>query len=109
MKIKAREVSASAELTQNLHPVLEKIMLGRGATDQKGYSLDISDLLKPDLLLNIDKAVALLFNCLKQQSKILIIGDFDADGATSTVLLKLCLQKFGYAHVDYLVPAALNL
>jgi single-stranded-DNA-specific exonuclease len=104
MKIKAREVSASAVSLQEVHPVIGQIMLGRGATDKKDYSLDINDLLKPDLLLNIDNAVALLFDCLIQQSKILIIGDFDADGATSTVLLKLCLQKFGFEQVDYLVP-----
>ncbi len=104
MKIKAREVSASADCLQEVHPVLEKIMLGRGATDKKDYTLSISDLFKPDLLLNIDNAVALLFDCLKQQSKILIVGDFDADGATSTALLKLCLQKFGFEQVDYLVP-----
>lgn len=104
MKIKAREVSTPAGLIADLHPVLERIMLSRGAIDTKDYSLDIADLLKPDLLLNIDAAVALLLDCLKPQSKILIIGDFDADGATSTVLLKLCLQAFGFEQVDYLVP-----
>ncbi len=104
MKIKAREVSASADVMQDLHPVLEQIMLSRGATDNKDCSLAIADLLKPELLLNVNGAVALLLDCLKQQSKILIVGDFDADGATSTVLAKLCLQKFGFEQVDYLVP-----
>lgn len=104
MKIKAREVSAYAELSHDLHPVLQQIMLSRGATDEKDYALSISDLLKPDLLLNIDNAVTLLLDSVGQRSKILIVGDFDADGATSTVLLKLCLEKFGFTHVDYLVP-----
>lgn len=104
MKIKAREASVSTEVIQDLHPVLEQIMLSRGATDTKDHTLAISDLLNPDLLLNIDTAVALLLESLKQQSKILIVGDFDADGATSTVLLKLCLEKFGFTQVDYLVP-----
>ncbi len=96
MKIKAREVSVSAGLSQELHPVLQQIMLSRGATDEKDHALSIDDLLKPDLLLNIDNAVTLLLDFLGQQSKILIIGDFDADGATSTVLLKLCLEKIWF-------------
>ncbi len=104
MKLKAREVLVSTEEIEDLHPVLEQIILSRGATDKKDHTLAISDLLKPDLLLNIDTAVGLLLECLKQQNKILIIGDFDADGATSTVLLKLCLEKFGFTQVDYLVP-----
>lgn len=104
MKIKAREIPVSVESLPDLHPALARILHSRGVSDLASYSLPISDLHKPELLLNIDSAVALMLDALKQQNKILIVGDFDADGATSTVLLKLCLQKFGYKHVDYLVP-----
>lgn len=104
MKIKAREIPVSVEIPPDLHPVLAQILLSRGVSDLTDYSLPLSDLYKPELLLNIDVAVGLMLEALKLQSKILIVGDFDADGATSTVLLKLCLQKFGYKYVDYLVP-----
>jgi single-stranded-DNA-specific exonuclease len=73
-------------------------------TEKTDYSLLLSELHNPELILNIDTAVTLMLEVLKQQSRILIVGDFDADGATSTALLKLCLQEFGYQHVDYLVP-----
>lgn len=79
-------------------------MLSRGMTEKTDYSLLLNELHNPELLLNIEIAVDLMLDVLKQQSKILIVGDFDADGATSTALLKLCLQEFGYKNVDYLVP-----
>ncbi|MDG2091152.1 MAG: single-stranded-DNA-specific exonuclease RecJ [Gammaproteobacteria bacterium] len=104
MKVQARKTLASSESTLDLHPVLNQIMLSRGATDISDYTLPLAGLHNPELLLNIEIAVPLMLDALKQQSKILIVGDFDADGATSTVLLKLCLQEFGYKFVDYLVP-----
>lgn len=104
MKIQTRQASAVSASTLDLHPVLKQLLLSRGATDNEDYTLPLAALHKPELLFNIDKAVELMLDALKLQSKILIVGDFDADGATSTVLLKLCLQAFGYEFVDYLVP-----
>jgi single-stranded-DNA-specific exonuclease len=104
MKIQVRNVPVSSGFDLGLHPVLEQILLSRGMTEKTDYSLLLSELHNPELMLNIDTAVALMLEVLKQQSRILIVGDFDADGATSTALLKLCLQEFGYQHVDYLVP-----
>jgi len=104
MKIQVRNVPVSSGFDLGLHPVLEQILLSRGMTEKTDYSLLLSELHNPELMLNIDTAIALMLEVLKQQSRILIVGDFDADGATSTALLKLCLQEFGYQHVDYLVP-----
>src|SRR5690606_25758262 len=58
----------------------------------------------PSSLLHMDQAVALLLDCLQAQKRVLIVADFDADGATSCALAVLCLRAFGFAHVDYLVP-----
>lgn len=58
----------------------------------------------PDKLKGIDGAVRLLASCLRSQNKITIVGDFDADGATSTALLWSCLRAFGAGDVDYIVP-----
>ena len=104
MKIQARITSAISKSTLDLHPVLNQLMLSRGATNNSDYTLPLAGLYNPELLLNIQIAVPLMLDALKLQSKILIVGDFDADGATSTALLKLCLQEFGYKFVDYLVP-----
>lgn len=52
----------------------------------------------------IDQAVALLFQAIKEQKRIIVVGDFDADGATSSALSVMALRMLGSANVDYLVP-----
>ncbi len=104
MKIVSRTTAEQADLALDIHPVLRQIMLSRGVNNADDFELPLRNLLNPDSLLNIEKAVVLLQEVLEAQGKILIVGDFDADGATSTALLKLCLQEFGFDQVDYLVP-----
>jgi single-stranded-DNA-specific exonuclease len=104
MKIQSRNTSAASGGDLDLHPVLEQIMLSRGVTQKADCSLLLKELHKPEALLNINLAVTLLMEILDEQGRILIVGDFDADGATSTALLKSCLQDFGFKQVDYLVP-----
>ncbi|MDT8399107.1 MAG: single-stranded-DNA-specific exonuclease RecJ [Pseudomonadales bacterium] len=88
----------------DLHPVIKKIYLGRGVRDDSEIALRLADLEKPASLRNIDQAVQLLTRALQAQSRILIIGDFDADGATSTALAMLSLKTMGFTQVDFLVP-----
>ncbi|MGQ3563387.1 single-stranded-DNA-specific exonuclease RecJ, partial [Acinetobacter baumannii] len=52
----------------------------------------------------IDAAVSLLQQALADGRRIMVVGDFDADGATSTALTVLALRSMGGASVDYLVP-----
>ncbi|AFU18740.1 single-stranded-DNA-specific exonuclease RecJ [Actinobacillus suis H91-0380] len=59
---------------------------------------------RPHQLANIDAAVELLVDAYKQQLRIIIVGDFDADGATSTSLAILALRQLGFEKVDYLIP-----
>lgn len=70
--------------------------------DQTNYSL--SRLLPPDSMKGICAAVAILERALLQRERILIVGDFDCDGATSSALAVSCLKAFGAASVDFLVP-----
>jgi single-stranded-DNA-specific exonuclease len=56
------------------------------------------------LLLNADRAASLLADALARDSRMVVIGDFDADGATSTTLVVSALRAFGAGQVDYLVP-----
>tara|TARA_R110000772_G_scaffold161502_13_gene272659 strand:- start:833 stop:2554 length:1722 start_codon:yes stop_codon:yes gene_type:complete len=104
MKIKSYPVSPASALTLEMHPVLKQILGNRGVTDNSECTLDLDGLASPGLILNINHAVSLLRAALEQQDKILVVGDFDADGATSTALLLLCLRRFGFEQVDYLVP-----
>ena len=61
-------------------------------------------MLNPNKLYGIQQAVDLLFEAYQQQQKIVIVGDFDADGATSTALSVLALRMLGFTDVEYLVP-----
>ncbi len=87
-----------------LHPVLARIYAGRGvkSIDELGHTLD--RLLPDNSMLGIDAAVDRLYQAFLNQQRILIVGDFDCDGATSTVTGLLALRAFGLNSVDYLVP-----
>ncbi|MDX1736237.1 MAG: DHH family phosphoesterase, partial [Halioglobus sp.] len=88
----------------DLHPLLARIYSGRGVTCAQELDLGLERLLAPELLLNADRAAALLADALQARRSVLVIGDFDADGATSTALAVSTLRAFGAANVDYLVP-----
>jgi single-stranded-DNA-specific exonuclease len=75
-------------------------MRGVTAASQLDYSL--AGLAPISSLENIDAAVDLLLD--KRNERIIVIGDFDVDGATSTAIMLRCLRDFGFSRVDYLVP-----
>lgn len=87
-----------------MHPLLARIYQGRGVESPEHLELALEHLLSPELLLNADRAAILLADALERNDRIVVIGDFDADGATSTALAVAVLQAFGARHVDYLVP-----
>ncbi|MGO1329019.1 MAG: single-stranded-DNA-specific exonuclease RecJ, partial [Idiomarina loihiensis] len=76
----------------------------RGVRRADELSLKASGLLHFSSLKDISKAVELLQNALKNQEKVCICGDFDADGATSSALMVSALQAFGLQQVGYRVP-----
>ena len=84
-------------------PLVDRILQGRGLTrDSLAYSLNgLADF---SSLKDIDIASQLLVDTIAQKKRILIVGDFDVDGATSTALAVDCLQKMGASWVHYLVP-----
>ncbi len=84
--------------------VLEKIYTHRGINSAEELDLSLSKLLKPGLLPDIQVAADRLCQAVTAQERILIVGDFDADGATSVALCVLVLGAYGATSVDYLVP-----
>ncbi|MDR2213026.1 MAG: DHH family phosphoesterase, partial [Pseudomonadales bacterium] len=104
MPIEQRPARAAPRFSAALHPVLERIYLARGVNEDAQVRLDLADLLPPEQLLHIDSACALLYEMLQRRAPILIVGDFDADGATSAALGVSGLRAMGFTHVDYLVP-----
>lgn len=84
--------------------ILSAIFLHRGIESLDELATGAKDLLHFNQLNGIQAAVELLFTGLQSQQKIVIIGDFDADGATSTALCMLALRDLGFNSVQYLVP-----
>ena len=100
-----RDVEISEELRDsNLHPVLKKVYANRGVTQLKQVSYCLADLIDYTLLKDIDVASDIVSDAVIQQKRILVIGDFDADGATSCAVMLRSLKAFGLNNVDYLVP-----
>ncbi len=95
---------ATALSGEALHPLLARVYTARGVHTPAGLDLALSRLLPPTQLLNADRAAVLLADAIAAGGALLVIGDFDADGATSTALAVSVLRQFGATHVDYLVP-----
>lgn len=92
----------SLEGLSDLHPVLARVFAMRGVVDVDELDYGLSLLAPVGALENIDAAVDLLLG--HRDKRIVIVGDFDVDGATSTALLIRCMNEFGFAEIDYLVP-----
>jgi single-stranded-DNA-specific exonuclease len=99
-----RHVPEGINLSDTLHPVLNRIYAARNiqSSDELDYSL--ASLLPFNTLSNIDNAVALLQEALENNKRILIIADFDADGATSCALAIRGLTMMGIKDITYVVP-----
>jgi len=100
-----RDALISEELDDSdLHPLLKKIYANRGVTELRQINYRLSELIDYSLLKDIDKASDLVSDAIIQQKKILVVGDFDADGATSCAVMMRSLKAFGLMTVGYLVP-----
>ncbi|WP_410685792.1 single-stranded-DNA-specific exonuclease RecJ [Avibacterium paragallinarum] len=86
------------------HPLLDRLYRARQIKTPQQLDRTLKAMLSPHQLLGMEKAVALLAEARMAQKRIVIVGDFDADGATSTALTVLALRQLGFQQVDYLVP-----
>lgn len=102
--LQRRTANDALELSDSIHPLLQRIYRQRKITDPGEIELGLANLLPPDSLKGLPAAIELLLWALRDQSRILIVADFDADGATSCALAMGALRGFGAAHVDYIVP-----
>lgn len=95
------------DISLNLSPTIEKLLLQRGitlASDAKKFlSPDLEYLYQPGKLKDIDIAASRIHQAIANQEKILIFGDYDADGVTSTALLYKTLKELN-ADCDYYIP-----
>ncbi len=98
-----RRARAVEHLGAELHPVLRRVYAARGVVEDAELDLSLERLLPVGSLAGVDSAARLLA-AHRTNGRVLIIGDYDADGATSTALLVRGLRAMRFAHVDFLVP-----
>lgn len=96
--------SAALQRLAHLPPVLARAYAARGIEDPSQLSTGLDRLLPIGTLEGIEAAVRLLLQHRARRSRVLIVGDFDADGATSSALIVRALRAWGYPEVDFLVP-----
>ena len=100
--IKQRPLLTRPENFQGVSTFVAQILARRGVTSEQELELKLKHLLAPDMK-GLPEAIQLMDQAIDQQKKIVIVGDYDADGATSTTLMILVLREMG-AQVQYLVP-----
>lgn len=106
MKLLARAVDPLAHealLAAGVAPVLARLYAARGVRSADDLSIDLARLAPPDDLKNVHAAAELLAAAIAAQRHLVIIADYDCDGATACAIGVRGLRMFG-AHVDYLVP-----
>jgi single-stranded-DNA-specific exonuclease len=102
LRIVRRATGGPASGFAALHPVLARVYAARGVKSAHELDTSLERLLPISTLEGIPAAVALLI--AHRAGRVLVIGDFDADGATSSALVVRALRACGFAHVDFLVP-----
>ena len=102
--VRAPLPATTARLPGDLHPVLRRVYANRNLTDGAELDRGLSSMLPVSLLDNSTDAAALLHQTIEERKRILIVADFDADGATGCALAIRGLHLMGAENVAYLVP-----
>lgn len=103
-QLRRRQATDGANLPAELSPLLRRLYSARGIKGSQELERGVKGLLGYQQLDGIDAAVELLQKALRDRLRIMVVGDFDADGATSTALAVLSLRSMGCSEIKYLVP-----
>ncbi len=99
-----KRISSKQENITEFSSVLNRVYANRNIQSEDDLNYSISKLLPFDKLKGISEAAILIADAIRNQQKIVIVGDFDVDGATSTTVAVKALQSMGAAQVDFIVP-----
>jgi len=98
------EIDLNAKIFSQVAAPLAKVYAARGIEDESQLGRSLKELLPDSGLKDIDIASTRVAGAIINAEKIIIVGDFDCDGATSTAVLKLGLEMMGSVNTDYLIP-----
>ncbi|SNY65076.1 single-stranded-DNA-specific exonuclease RecJ [Enterobacter sp. CC120223-11] len=104
IQLRRREPDLSAQLPADLPPLLQRLYASRGVLSAADLERSVKGMLPWQQLSGVEQAVEILHNAFREGLRIVVVGDFDADGATSTALSVLGLRQLGCSNVTYLVP-----
>jgi len=104
IQLRRREAVDGVELPADLPPLLQRLYASRGVRSAQELERSVKGMLSWTQLTGVEKAVEMLHDAFQKGLHIVVVGDFDADGATSTALSVLALRALGYGNVSYLVP-----
>lgn len=104
LRIERRIATSEADWSGAVHPVLQRVYAARGIASPQDVEHRLARLLSPQPLAGLDAACTLLERALRERQRIVIVGDFDADGATGTAVAVRGLRLLGASDVDYQVP-----
>lgn len=104
IEIQRRPETDPAMLEADITPLLKRIYIARGITHPDQLATTARALHSFQKLQGIESAVEILYQAILANKRIIVVGDFDADGATSSALSVLALRMLGSTNVDYLVP-----
>ncbi|ECH9216967.1 single-stranded-DNA-specific exonuclease RecJ [Salmonella enterica subsp. enterica] len=103
-QLRRREADETTELPADLPPLLRRLYASRGVRSARELERSVKGMLPWQQLSGIDNAVEILYNAFREGTRIIVVGDFDADGATSTALSVLGMRALGCDNISYLVP-----
>jgi len=104
IQLRRREADETAELPADLPPLLRRLYASRGVRSAQELERSVKGMLPWQQLSGVEKAVEILYNAFREGTRIVVVGDFDADGATSTALSVLGMRSLGCNNISYLVP-----
>src|ERR1019366_1709259 len=102
-EIRRRPQAAAADFGSDLAPILRRVYAARGLSCRADLDLSLDRLLPVSSLESVEAGARLLASH-QHCGRVLVVGDFDADGATASALMVRALRALGFAHVDFLVP-----
>jgi len=102
--IERHQLSGDEGSIAGVPPIIERLLQHRGIHSADEIEFSLKRLLPPDDLLGVDSAVEIIYRALQSNQHIMVIGDYDADGATSTAVAIRALKMMGHTNLSYLVP-----